>query len=251
MKNPFKSIKPFIVEHEPEILMSSGIAGMIFVTAWSIKATVKAVRLVDKRKCELNTDKLSAKETFKTVWKCYIPPVIGTIVSIPCIVASNRISSRRNAALVAAYTIAETSLQEYKDKTKEIVGPEKEKEIHEAISKDKAITAPAPAENVILSDNGDILFQEPITGRYFKSNWNKILKAANELNAAAISGSDEITLSDWLLALGLSKTSVSDSLGWTVSDGKRGLLDISMDSCLTPDKIPCGVIYYNNDPKLL
>lgn len=251
MNNPFKSIKPFLVKHEPEILMYTGISGLIFATVWTVKSTVKAVRLYDAKRLELKKDKLGFKDTIKTVWKCYIPPVVGAVVSVPCIIAGSKVYSKRNAAIAAAYTIAETSLQEYKEKTKEIVGEKKEKEIHEAISNDK-LNKVGPSENILLPREGEYMFLESITGRYFKSSYNKILQACNELNAEALGGSDEITLSDWLTALGLQRTSVSDSLGWTTANGKNGLLSISIDGGITPDdKVPCGVIYYVNEPRYL
>ena len=39
------------------------------------------------------------------------------------------------------------------------------------------------------------------------------------------------------------------NLGWTIADGKQGIIDISIDSVLTPDNQPCGSIRYNTRPK--
>ena len=47
MNNPLKYVKPFVTKHEPEILMSMGIGGMIFSIAWGIKASLKAARIID------------------------------------------------------------------------------------------------------------------------------------------------------------------------------------------------------------
>lgn len=251
MKNNIaKTIKPMLVKHEPEILMSMGLVGMVFSTVWTVKATINAVRLIDKKKQELNVDKLTFKDTLKTVWKQYIPTVASTAISIPCIIAGNRVSSKRNAALATAYTLSETALQEYQTKTKEIVGEKKEQEIHEAISKDK-VEKTYDASKILLTGDGDSLFFEPITGRYFKSNWNKILKAANELNADALGGNDEVTLNDWFDAIGLPPTKGNDYMGWSTMRGRQGLIDIQIDSSLTPDNVPCGAIYYVNEPILL
>lgn len=251
MKNAMKTIKPFMAKYEPEILMSMGLAGMLFSVVWSVKATVKATHLVDAKKSDLNTDKLPFKELVKTTWKCYIPVAVGVVGSVPCIIAGNRVSGKRNAALAAAYTISETALQEYREKTKEIVGEKKEKEIIETVSKEKVEKSYGKSP-VLITGDGDSLFYEPISGRYFKSNWNKILKAANELNAEAIGGEDTIRLSDWFNRLGLENTYISDSLGWSVyNNGVTGLIDIDINSTLTPDNVPCGAIYYRREPKYL
>lgn len=77
------------------------------------------------------------------------------------------------------------------------------------------------------------------------------MKIANQLNAKAIGGYNIITLSDWFNEIGLDVTSDSDNLGWDVFNGPRGLIDISLDSCITPDDKPCCVIHYNNPPKVL
>ena len=246
-----KTIKPLLSKYEPEILMGMGISGMIFSTVWAIKATKKATRILDNKKVELNKEKLSAKEIFVEVWRLYLPVVVSSVISVPCIIAGNRVSNKRTAAIAAAYTLSETALQTYQDKTRELVGEKKEKDIHEAASKEN-VGKTYSGSNVILTGDGDSLFFEPLSGRYFKSSWNKILKAANELNAEAVSGIfGEITLTDWFSKLGLNKTEVSGTTGWTLKDGVKGLIEIQIDSSLTPDDIPCGSIYYKNRPKPL
>jgi len=245
-----KTIKPFTTKHEPEILMAMGLSGMIFSVIWGIRATVKATKRIELKKQRLGVDTLTKTQIFNETWRLYLPVVVSTSLSIPCIIAGNRVSTKRNAALAAAYTISETALQEYQDKTKEIVGQKKEQEIHEAISKDM-VNKTYPNSQILLTGDGESLFHEPLSGRYFKSNWNKILKAANELNADALTNmGGEITLSDWYIKLGLDPTEMSDNMGWTIINGVSGLVDIRVDSTLTPDNIPCGSIYYNNRPKM-
>lgn len=246
-----KTIKPFVAKHEPEILMAMGISGMIFSIFWGVKATTVAVRKLDLKKQELQKEKLTTGEVIKETWKLYLPVAISTLVSVPCIVAGNRVSTKRNAALAAAYTISETALQEYQDKTREIIGPKKEQEIHEAVSKD-IIEKSYGKSQILLTGDGESLFHEPISGRYFKSNWNKILKAANELNADAITDPfGQITLTQWYNVIGLDETEMSDDMGWTILNGTSGLIDIQVDSVLTPDNTPCGSIHYINRPKML
>lgn len=252
-KNIFTMLKPFIARHEPEILMSMGISGMIFSVIWSIKATKIAVRRLDIKKAELQKDKLSVSEIAASTWKLYLPVAISIGLSVPCIIAGNRVSNKRNMALAAAYTLSETALQEYQDKTKEIIGDNGYKKIQESISENKVKESyPESISGVTMIGDGDSLFFEPLSGRYFKTNWNRVSKAANEMNANAFgSMSGVITLGDWYDILGLSPTALDDTLGWTISDGNKGIIDISIDAVLTPDSQPCGAIRYNNPPKKL
>lgn len=247
--NLFSGIKPFINKHEPEILLGMGVSGLIFSTVWSVRATTKAVRKLDTLKYELKKEKLTVKEVVTETWRLYLPVAASIALSVPCVIASNKVSSRRNAALAAAFTISEKTLHEYQDKTRQIVGDKKEQEIHESISADRV--RDHKGETILITGDGDSLFLEPISGRYFKSSWNKIQKCANELNATALTDiCGEITLSDWYDRLGLKNTGLSDDLGWTVKDGSDGLIQVEIDSTLKDD-VPCGAIYYRNNPKPL
>lgn len=259
MNNIFKTIKPFMTKHQPEILMSMGIGGMIFSTIWGIKATNRAKDIItnaqdkeyNKAYHDVNKDPyiLTNKDKIKLTWKLYIPVVVSMAVSIPCIVAGNRVSNKRNAALAAAYTLSETVLQEYQEKTREIVGEKKYNQIHEGVSQE-LVNKTHDSSKVIMLGDGESLFFEPLSGRYFKSSWNKISKSANELNASAMGDMVGVTtLNDWFYILGLESTELGDELGWSTVDGSGGIIDISIDSVLTPENQPCGSIRYNTRPK--
>ena len=247
--NLFTGIKPFVAKNEPEILLGMGVSGFVFSTIWGIKATSKAIRKLDVLREELDRDKLTVKEVVKETWRLYLPVALSLSLSIPCVISSNRVSNRRNAALAAAFSISEKTLYEYQEKTREVVGKKKEQEIHEAVSADRA--ARTNNNTVLITGDGDSLFLEPLSGRYFKSNWNKIQRCANELNADSLTDiCGEITLTDWFDALGLPKTELSDDLGWTIKNGPDGLIHVEIDSTLK-DQVPCGAIYYRNTPQSL
>lgn len=249
MKNPLKMIKPFATKHEPEILMSMGIGGMVFSIAWGIKATFKAARTIDNYKETYGKEKLSAKEVIKLTWKQYLPIAISTAASIPCIIASNSVSNKRYAALATAYTVTETALQEYQDKVVDVVGEKKAKEIKEAVSGDKVTQTYQGGNQIIMTNNGTSLFYEPESGRYFMSTWNDITKAANELNASALTGmTGVISLNDWFEKLGLDPVDMGEEVGWSVTNGPKNIIDISISSHITKDDVPCGAIYYNVRP---
>ena len=207
----------------------------------------KAVRLYDKKCEELGVEKLTPKETFKTVWKCYIPSVATFVAGIPCVICGNRVSNKRNAALAAAYSVTETALQEYKAETAKIAGEKKVAEIEDKLAQNKIDNAGTPT---IIVGEGDVLFLESYSGRYFKSTYNKVQDIVNTLNADAIGGGDVITLSEFYSELGLSNTSNSDNIGWSVYQGGRdGLIKLNCRGGITPDNKPCIVIDYEQLPK--
>ena len=105
MKNAQKSMK----KHSPEILTGIGIAGMIATTVSAVRATPKALQLIDAREIKENR-RLSNKEIIATTWKCYVPAAVTGVLSTACLVGASSANLRRNTALATAYSISETAL---------------------------------------------------------------------------------------------------------------------------------------------
>ena len=125
----------------------------------------------------------------------------------------------------------------------------RKKEIKDAIVKDRA--KQIESKEVILYGDGDQLFLEPLTGRYFKSTWNDIQKACNDLNEKALNSSFGMyTLDDWFDEIGLESTTVGQILGWSTgySGTSSGLMRIHMTTAKTKDDKPCGAICYDVGP---
>lgn len=136
ISNALKALQKTVKKHSPEILTGIGIAGMTAAAVMAVKATPKALRMVDEKEIR-DGKRLTTGEIVKTTWKCYIPPVVTGVCSAARIIGASSISARRNAALVTAYTISETALKEYRDKAVEVVGVKNEQAIRDAVAKDK------------------------------------------------------------------------------------------------------------------
>ena len=50
--NAFKSVQTVMIKHGPEFLTGIGVAGMIGTTIMAVKATPKAIKLLEKEKEE-------------------------------------------------------------------------------------------------------------------------------------------------------------------------------------------------------
>lgn len=70
-----KSAQKSMKKHSPEILTGIGIAGMIATTVSAVRATPKALQLIDAREIKENR-RLSNKEIVATTWKCYVPAAV-------------------------------------------------------------------------------------------------------------------------------------------------------------------------------
>lgn len=248
LSNIAKSLQVAMRKHSPEILTGIGIAGMITTTILAVKATPKALMIIEEH-TGYNHDGFiegpSKTEIVKLTWKCYIPSAIIGGVSICCLIGASSVNFRRNAALATAYTLSESALKEYQEKVIETIGEKKEQSIKDAIAKDKLEQNPIVNREVIITEKGNTLCYDVISCRYFRSDIDTIKKIVNELNRRM---RDEmyISLNDFYYELGLNGSSMGEDLGWNIDDG---YIDLNFSSQLAEDGTPCLVIDYQLEPR--
>lgn len=245
----FKNVKMAVSNHSPEILTGIGIAGMITTTILAVRATPKALELIDDKKNELGmypTEKLHPIEVVKTTWKCYLPATITGVTSVACLIGASSVNSRRNAALATAYNLSASALTEYKTKVLETVGEKKEQLIRDKVAEERINKEPVNQSAIIVSGNGNTRCFDTITKRRFVSDIESINKIVNELNRRMINGEDYISLNEFYYELGLDGSSIGDELGWNVS---TGLIELDFSAQLDTDGTPCIVIDYTVAPK--
>lgn len=245
----FKDVKMAVSKHSPEILTGLGIAGMITTTVLAVKATPKALELIEDRKEELDiypTEKLPPVETVKATWKCYVPAAVTGATSVACLIGASSVNAKRNAALATAYNLAATSLSEFKEATREVVGEKKEQLIRNKVAEERINKEPVNQSAIIVSGNGNTRCFDTITKRRFVSDIETIKRIVNELNRRMVNGEDYISLNEFYYELGLDGSSVGDELGWNVTSG---LIELDFSAQLDTDGTPCIVIDYMVAPK--
>lgn len=240
-----KNTGDFMSKHTPEILTGFGIAGMVTTTILAVRATPKALALIEKEKEKQWVDELKPIDVVKATWKCYLPATILGAASIGCLVGSSAVSLKRNAVLATAYKLSETALTEYKDKVVETIGEKKEKAVREAVAEDKVRETPVKNSEVIVTGKGKTLCLEPTSMRHFESDAETIRRIVNDFNERMINGEMYISLNEFYYELGLPGTALGEMMGWNISVAK---IDITFTSALTPDNEPCLAIVYNTAP---
>ena len=243
--NIIKGIKASISRHSPEILTGIGIAGMVTTTILAVKATPKAIKLIEAEKRAKHVDALSPVDTVKTVWKCYIPAAMTGVSSIACLIGSNAINAKRNAALTTVYTLSEMARNEYKEKVIETIGEKKERTIKEKVDAERIKRDPVSKKEVIITEKGTTLCYDHVFGRYFKSDIDIINRAMNKINREIVINM-YASLNDFYAELGLSPVEMGYDLGWNIDDGT---IEIEPSSQLADDGTPCLVIGYSVSPK--
>lgn len=235
-----KTAQRFVSKRSPEILTGIGIVGLVSTTVLAVRATPKALELIEEEKAKTDADALKPVDVVKVAWKPYVPAAITGVVSIGCIVGASSVSARRQAALYSAYKLSETAFADYKEKVVETIGEKKEKVVRDKIAKDRLEKSPVTKSEVIMTGAGESLFYDPISDRYFKSDLETIRKIINDLNYAMSYGSEMyVSLSQLYDELGLKHTSISDNIGWNISNG---LIEPDFSAQMTDDGKPCVVL---------
>jgi hypothetical protein len=237
-------VKNFLGKNSPAILTGLGIASLISSTVMAVRATPKAYRLL--RVCNEFDGEHSAKEVVQLTWKYYIPSVVLGVTGIVCVIGAQSISLKRNAALASLYALSENTMKMYSEKVVEKLGEKKEREIRDDVAK-RTLENHTQPERVLFTGRGEVLCYDVLSGRYFKSDAEKIRQIVNEQNKILLCD-DFVSLNDFFYAIGLAGTKLGDEMGWRVDEG---LIDISFSAQLTEDNEPCLVLDYKLVPKYI
>ena len=141
-----------IKKHSPEILLVTGITGVVTSAVMACKATTKVDTIVEETKksidmihegmetgniCGVEYTEEDGKKDLAIVYiqtgvkfaKIYGPSVLLGLTSIGCILASNNIIHKRNVALSAAYTAIDRSFKGYRSRVIERFGESMDREL--------------------------------------------------------------------------------------------------------------------------
>lgn len=262
LKNLINSGKITMKEHGPEILMGIGIGSMLSGAIIAVKKTPKATILLNSKIRELGDGNdideafknetyinylkyLTPKEIFETTWRVYTPSVSMMIFGAACVISSNTILNKRNAAITTAYTLTDAAYKTYREKNIEVNGNNKDTKVIDEISKDVLANNEVGSKEIIITDKGYTLCYDTVSGRYFESSIEAIKKAVNEVNSMMINNG-YISLNDFYYELGLDGTQMGYQLGWNLD---KGLVDVDFSSSIATDGRPCLVIQYMAIPR--
>lgn len=138
-------------KHSPEILVVSGVVGVVASAVMACKATTKLDSILEESKEQVEkihgyvesegySEKYSAEDEKKDltivytksaikIVKLYGPSVVLGALSIGAILGGHNMLRKRNLALAAAYTALDTSFKDYRGRVIERFGKELDREL--------------------------------------------------------------------------------------------------------------------------
>ena len=235
-----------VVENSPKILLGIGITGMISTTVLAVKATPKALRRIDEVKNSRDDGQLSKMDVVKTTWKYYIPATVTGVVSVACLIGADSVHAKRNAALATIYKLSESAFSDYREKVIETIGEKKEKVVREHVAEEYIKRNPVNESSIIITGKGNSRCFDPLSGRRFESDIDRIKRAEIKLNKEMQQGiCGSVSLNDFYDELGLEHTDIGDVLGWNTFN----LIDLDITAHVDEDGTPSLVIGHLNRPE--
>ena len=237
--NLINSSKLFLRRNSPTILTFLGAAGVVATSIAAVKATPKAMVLLEKTK-EEKGEELTKLEIVKVAGPAYIPAIAIGASTIACIFGANALNKKTQASIMSAYALLDTSYKQYKSKVKELYGENSDRNVKKEIAKDKF------KDNDIHINNEKILFFDFYSLRYFESTERLVLKAENRVNEL-LKLYGRASLNDFYESLGMPTAYTGYELWWNVQ--KCPSVEFTHDITTMDDGLECCVISMSVEPE--
>lgn len=163
-----KSWMNVIHKYSPTILTCVGAAGVIVTAVMAVKATPKALALLEQAEGEKG-EQLTKFEKIDVAGPVYIPSIIMGTATIACIFGANILNKQSQAALMSAYALLDNSYREYMKKAEELYGQEADTNIKEELAKENY-------EEGIVVPREEELFFDFKTLQYFHATMDEVVQ---------------------------------------------------------------------------
>lgn len=241
-----KSTKTFLSRNSPLILSCIGGVGVVLTTVIAVKATPKAILLLEEAK-EEKGEELNALEKIKTAGPIYIPAIVTGASTIACIFGANVLNQKQQTSLMSAYALTNASYKAYKKKVEELYGKEADDNIVKAIAKDNL------KDNDILVEEDKELFYDSFSNRYFESTMANVIRAEYDLNKT-LSTTRYACVNEFYDFLGIAGIEGGDRLAWSEETMYESTwsswIDFRHEKVVMDDGLECTIIYLSTEPSI-
>ena len=249
-------MKLFWKRHSSTILTCMGGMGVVATSVTAVRATPKALLLLDEAKKEKN-EELTNAEKIKIAGPVYVHSILIGIGTLTCVFGANIMNQRSQAALVSAYSLIDSSFKEYKQKLKELYAEETHNNIVDAIAVEKV-----PADWVtrgsyfgqtcdITSEDAcgePVLFYDEYGNRYFEATIEQVISAEYHLNRNYILRGYAY-LNELYDFLGLESTDYGSVLGWAPTDEGEYWVEFNHRKAVLDDGLEVYILEMPFEPR--
>lgn len=248
MDKLLRQAKSFLRRNGSTILTCAGAVGVGATAVLAVRATPKALLLVEKAE-EEKGEKLTKTEVVLVAGPAYIPAVLTGAATVACIFGANVLSKRQQASIMSAYALVDRSYKDHKAKVAELYGEEATAHIREEIAKDKY-----KDEDISFTGEDDKkLFYDDFSGRYFESTITKVQNAEYQLNRD-LSMRDYATINEFYEYLEIPPIDGGDDLGWSTGMNFdyywQSWIDFGHQKVVMDDGLECIIITLFAEPSL-
>lgn len=244
MSKLLASSKLFFKRNGATILTVIGGVGVVATGVSTAMATPKALRALEQAK-EEKGEKLTKLEMVVTAGPAYIPAIAIGAGTIACVLGANVLNKQRQAALIGAYTLLDSSYKEYKQKVLDLYGDDANEKVVDGIAKDKY------DEEEHKVEPGKQLFYEAYSGRYFESTMEDVLRAEYTLNRE-LSMVGGASVNDYFELLGLDRMEALNDFGWSFDINMdmywQAWVDFNHTTSIMDDGLECTIITMWQEP---
>lgn len=245
MNSLLSKSQTFLKRNSATILTCVGAAGVVATTVTAVKATPKALILLEKAKKEKGED-LTKLEAVKIAGPVYIPAAVLGVSTLACIFGANVLNQRTQASLISAYALANTGYKDYRKKVDELYGDEAGSQVRAEIAKDKYEDQPIKAV-----EDGKRLYYDYYSSRYFEARPFDVQKAEYEVNRTLMMD-DGVFLNEWYTLLGLERLDHGDNFGWNTCANMDAYwqtwIDFHHEKVIMDDGLECIIITFEQEP---
>jgi hypothetical protein len=251
LNKSYYQVSKYIKNNSANILTGLGMVGVATTAVLGIKATPKAIRVLDEKeeyKMEKYNEPLTKMEKALVLTPVYLPTILMGATTMSCIYGANYFNKKHQAVLSGAYTYLHSCYSEYKQKVKDLYGEEADYQIRDEIARDRYM---AQKESEEEEQENEQLYYDEYSGRYFNMNPDDLPNMLYEMNRM-YNFTGEFSLNNVYEYLGLEPTDFGDTVGWNaLKDWEcRGFswIDITTEPMTFPDNLGCLAIQFNVEP---
>lgn len=253
LRKACRKSKLYLLRSSPTILSCIAAAGVVVTAIMAVKATPKAMRLLEAASDEKG-EELTKTEIICTVGTVYIPTILIGLSAISCIFGANVLNKRHQATLTSAYALLNQSYRQYRKAAITVYGEDADSKIIAQVARETYISAEGYSlyHPELDRESEDVLFYDSYSQRYFNAPMASVINAQYHINRnLALRG--YVSVNEFYEFIGIDGIDGGDELEWSLDElMESGIIWLDFENVPTKmeDGMECYIISSTFSPEL-